>query len=240
MKRLLPVLILLLLPEVSGLRADEAGDARERVLARIGAQAATLKDLTADFEQKSLREGLSKPVLSRGTLRYRIDPKEGAEVLLSITEPEPTFIKVSRSKMETYIPEDKQVEVIDLKDDEAGARAVEATVLLYGRPRAFWEERFEIALTPRDPKASADAPDELVLVPRDEGLRRTLKEIRMGVAPDTGLPVRVKYVYARGEEVTMDFGRVKANTGLKDKDLALDVPRGTEVLRPGGDGEEKP
>lgn len=213
--------------------ADPAAE-REKVLARVAAASAGLKDLKADFEQQSIREGLSKPVLSSGELLYRVDPKDGAAVLLEISKPEKTFIRVTRSRMETYLPEDKQVEIIDLKENEAGARAVDATVLLYGKPREYWEAHFEVAVAP---KAAPADPDELVLVPKDEGLRKTLHEIRMWVASDTALPVKVRYRYARGEEVTMTFKDVKRNPGLRASQLELKYPKDVEILRPGGEEE---
>ncbi len=233
-----PVLSFALLLLTLPLGAEEATvpeAERAQVLQRVAEQCAGIRDLTADFEQRSLREGLTEPVVSRGTLRYRVDAEAGAELLLTITEPEKSFIRVTRLRMETYLPEDGQVEIIDLKEDEAGARAVDATVLLYGKSREYWEAHFDVAVPA---KASADAPDELRLVPKDEDLRRQILEIRMWVAPETALPVRVRYRYARGEEVTMDFGRVKPNTGLKARDLALAYPKDTEILRPGGEPEQ--
>lgn len=206
-----------------------------RVLQRVGEKRAQIRDLTADFEQRSLREGLTSPVVSRGKMLYRVDPQAGAEVLLKVTEPELSFIRVTRQRMETYLPEDAQVEVIDLKDNEAGSRTVDATVLLYGKPLEYWEARFEVAVVV---KASPGAPDELRLIPKDDALRRQILEIRMWVAPETALPVRVRYRYARGEEVTMEFGRVKPNTGLTARDLDLSYPKDTEILRPGGEPEK--
>ena len=223
MRASLPLLLL-----VTALSADETAD-REKVLSRVAGRSAAVKDLRADYEQSSLREGLKKPVVSRGTLLFRADPEEGAVVLLKVSEPETAFIRVTRSKMETYLPEDKQVEVIDLKENEAGAQAVDATVLLYGKPREFWETHYEVSLVEK--KVAGD-PDELVLVPKDPELKKTLLEVRMWVSPEEALPVRVRYRYARGEEVTMTFGRVKPNTGLAARDLALTWPKDTEVLKP--------
>ena len=239
--RLVPSAVLLLLL-IAPLRAEETvKDAlvpeaeRVRVLQRVGEKCAQVRDLTADFEQRSLREGLKEPVVSRGTLLYRVDPQSGAELLLKVTEPEKSFIRVTRLRMETYLPEDRQVEIIDLKEDEAGARAVDATVLLYGKPREYWEAHFEVEVPA---KAGVDDPDELRLVPKDGELRRRILEIRMWVAAETALPVRVRYRYARGEEVTMEFGRVKPNTGLTARDLAPVYPKDTEILRPGGEPEK--
>lgn len=229
---------LLLLLAASAL-ADEKGapppdaDRREEVLARVAGKAAAIQDLKADYEQASLREGRQKPSVSRGTLRYRVDPADGAALLLEVAEPERALIRLTRARMETYLPEDRQVEVVDLKEGEEGSRAVEATVLLYGRPRAFWEERFEVSVPPKE---KPEDPDEIVLVPREKSLRKAVLEVHLWTDPATSLPLKTRYRYARGEEVTMTFGRVKANTGLKAKDLALSWPEGTEVLRPGAEG----
>lgn len=225
MRGLLPAALLI----VASAGAGE--DARERVLARVAGASAAVKDLTADYEQQTLREGLTRPAVSRGSLLYRMDPERGGEVLMKVVEPEKAFIRITASRMETYLPQDAQVEVVDLPPGEAGSHAVEATVLLYGKPRAYWEERFEIAVPD---KAKPEDADEVVLVPRDPALRKTLLEIRMSVPPDRDLPERVRYRYARGEEVTLIFGRLKVNRGLAARDLVVEYPEGTEILRPGG------
>ncbi len=228
----LPLLLVLLLLPVCA----EEKSLKEEVLARVAERSASIRDFQAAFEQRSVREGLSKPVLSSGTLRYRVDPQSGPVVLQKAEKPEPTLIRVARGRMETYVPADATLEIIDLKEGEAGSRAVDATVLLFGKPRSFWDEQYEVALAP---KADAKDPDELILVPRDAGLRKTLPEIRLWVDAKTSLPVRVRYTYARGEEVTLSFSDLKVNQGLKAEDLALEVPKGTEILHP-SDTEEKP
>ncbi|GEM_PF-5276816 len=242
--RTLPLLALL---SLSACAQEEPGPCparpprEEALLARISERSASVRDLQASFVQSALREGLSKPVLSSGTLLYRADPsakgEEGAVLMQKIDKPEPTVIRVTRNRAETYLPEDRTLEIADLTD-KTSSEAMDATLLLYGKSRAFWERHYLLSVPD---KASPEDPDELLFVPKDEGLKKTLLEIRLWVDPETALPLRMRHRLAKGQEISIAFSDLKVNRGLKESDLALEVPVGTEILRPSaGEAQDTP
>ena len=211
-------------------KASPAQTPFEQRLEAIDARAASVQDLTADFQQQKKTPLLKKPLVSKGTVRVK-----GARTRWDTEQPRKTVMTIDSAELRIYYPEQKTVEVYPVA---AGMSRLAASP----RPRlGVIREHFaieEVAAKEIDAGAK-EGEVGMRLVPREEGLKEHVAQVRVLVDAG-GVGRKVEITDADGEVTTMVFTNVRVNTGVKEEGLVLKVPAGTRESRPlsGGSGPE--
>ena len=216
MLKLLPAVVMLtLLPSPAAAQTRPTAEALAQSLQK---RYDRVRDFTADFVHTYRGGILRKQVSERGTMAV----KKPGKMRWTYTAPEKKTFVSDGVKIYSYIPQDRQVIVSDVPDED------EATT-----PALFLAGKGDIA---RDFTASYvdDGPPggwTLKLVPRRA--ERDYDTLILTVDPAT-LQIRVLTTTDRqGGESTFTFTKMKENQGLSDKDFAFRIPRGVDVITDG-------
>lgn len=213
-------------PPETPARAPTAPTFEER-LKQVDAKMGAVQDLRADFEQRKKTPLLKRPLVSKGSLLS----KRG-DVLWTTTEPRKTKMLVTDKHVKIYYPDDKLVEVypIDARFREAAGGPLPRLSRL--------RDRFEITeLNPKELSESA-ATEGLVafkLTPKAEDLRRHLSFVRVLIDERIPCANRIIITDPDGDETELRFSNVKINTGVKDTEIELELPKDVRVSSPMGD-----
>ena len=196
-------------------------DATLKRLDACDAKVATIKDLTATFEQKKFSPLLKKPLVSRGTLRVRGD------TMLWLTEtPELMTMRIDAESLQLLYRNQKSLEVYPIKGKMASMAASPLPRL------ATLREKFDLSV---DPDVKADARPAVLavlLTPKDADLKPFVDKVRVTLDEATGVVRTFELTDPDGERTEITFADPKPNTGLIEADVALDVPPGTKTTRP--------
>jgi outer membrane lipoprotein-sorting protein len=207
------------------LAAQPAPDAAliERLTA-IDAKAATIRDLTAEFEQKKHTALLKEPMVSSGRVRVK-----GSTIRWDTEKPRPSVIHIDEKEVRVYYPEDAALEIYTVDEQ---LRRLTGSPMPRLKPM---QEQFDIAAMPTTQIEGAVADPSLLairLTPKAETLRKHVKEVHVLINPETGLTERLEMLDPEGDRTLIRFLKPRTNTGLDEKDLALKVPSETKISRP--------
>jgi outer membrane lipoprotein-sorting protein len=188
------------------------------------AKAAEIHDLTADFRQEKHTALLKDPVTSAGRVRIK-----GSTIRWDAERPHPCVIHIDEHDIRIYYPEDASVEVY--ASDEQLRRLTASPI-----PRLkTMQEQFDIREMPATEIEGAPTTPGLFairLTPRQEQLRKHVKEVRVLVDSGTGLAERLEMVDPDGDRTLIVFTKPQTNTGLKESDLELHVQPSTKESHP--------
>ena len=198
-------------------RAAPLDDATLNRLDACDAKVAAIKDLTATFEQKKFSPLLKKPLVSRGTIRAKGD----AMLWLSDT-PEPTRLRIDGTSLQLLYVNQKTLEVYPLKGKMASMAASPLPRL------ATLREKFDLSADPHAKPGTL----AVLLTPKDAELKQFVDTVRVTLDEAAGVVRIFELTDPDGERTEITFTDPKPNTGLTEKDLALDVPPGTKTTRP--------
>lgn len=191
----------------------------------IDARAGRVADLTGQFRQEKFTALLKKPLVSTGRIRMK-----GSVVRWDTESPEPSVLYSDGREIRMYYPRQSTVEIypIDSRISDLAASPLPRLALL--------REHFKIESLP-----SKDTGDEerdqtkfvnLKLTPTDAFLIEHLDEVRVALDVASACVERVEMFDADGDRTLIRFTHLKADTGIREGDLALDLPSGTKVSRP--------
>jgi outer membrane lipoprotein carrier protein len=177
-----------------------------------------IRDFSADFTHTYRGGVLRTQTREHGTVRV----KKPSRMRWIYTGPEKKEFVSDGSKVYSYIPQDRQVIVTDVPDDN---QAATPALFLAGKGdivRDFTASYVE------SPIAGALA---LKLTPRKT--EPDYEYFVVGVDPAT-LQIRGLTTKDRqGGESTLTFTNLKENTGISDKEFAFRIPRGVDVVTDG-------
>lgn len=196
----------------------------ENSLKEADAKAATITDLSARFEQTKKTAMLRRPLVSSGTVKIK-----GTTTRWDTHRPQVSAMRTDESQIRVYYPEQKTLEAFDV---DASMRRITATPLPRLEPirEAFSVHRANVG--DLGVVLGAERYLGVLLVPREESLRKHVERVRVVIERATGCAAVVEIVDADGDTTTIVFTEVKTNTGLADADLNLTVPEGTTIVRP--------
>jgi outer membrane lipoprotein-sorting protein len=220
--------ILLLLALAAGARAQDdlsplpAGLAPR--LEDIDRRAAEVKDLRAEFEQTRTSPLIRTPMKSSGTLVVR-----GDRVRWDTRKPHASVMTIGGGEIRIHYPEERVLEVYEAKGDLrelTGSPLPKLDVL---------RKSFTIAAA----EASALGGDAerhvaLELTPRSGELRQNVTRVRVLVDERTACLAVMEMTDPDGDVTRLEFKNVRINAGVKDSELELRVPDGTETVHPAG------
>ena len=208
-------------------------DALERFnkrLEEVDGAVGKVVDVRARFEQRRQTALLKRPMVSRGEMIAR-----GASVRWETREPRRSTMTVGTSgegggsEIRMYYPDDRLVEVY-----EGGAK--EKGLMGAILPRlAELRARFELsALAVKEMGGAEDNPRLLAvaLEPREEGVRRHVRSVRVLIDGSIPAAIRVVVVDAQGETTDISFADVRVNTGVTREEVELRAPGDVRVSYP--------
>lgn len=224
--------VLLMVSASQAQEAPQSGATREtppvedagliKRLEAIDARGAAITDLTANFEQIKHTPLLKKPLVSSGTLRVK-----GSVVRWETTKPEPSTMRIDERELRIFYPKQSVVEAYPIAAD---MRRMTASPL--PRLAAIRSEFFisGVDVKELDPAASNDGAIGMLLTPKSDSLKEHVATVRVLIDIASACATRVEITDPDGERTEIVFSRMRTNTGLKDSDLALEVPSGVKVV----------
>lgn len=181
----------------------------------IDRRAAGIEAVEARFTERRYTALLRAPMESSGTIRAI-----AGVVRWDTTTPARSSTIITESEVRIFYPEDPLLEVWEVSS-RVGQLASSPI------PRiAALRDLFEIALVGGTPGVVT-----LRLTPLDPRAREHLDYIRLEIDRATAVVMRVEIGMVDGDRTEIVLDRVKLNTGLTKKDLALEIPPDTQVVR---------
>jgi outer membrane lipoprotein carrier protein len=218
--RLFPVaLCLCLLPSApSPVGAQTATRSAQQLAQELQTKYDGIRDFTADFVHAYEGGALRKQITERGHLII----KKPGKMRWDYAAPDQKVFVSDGLKMYSYIPQDKQVIVSSVPQDD---QAATPTLFLAGKGSLVRD--FTPSLVPVPKGLPADSL-ALKLVPKTP--QREYDWLVLVVDPST-LDFRgLVTVDAQGGISTFSFANLKVNTNPADKEFAFKIPRGVDVV----------
>ncbi|HEU5093014.1 MAG TPA: outer membrane lipoprotein carrier protein LolA [Nitrospira sp.] len=193
------------------------------VVKQLQARYEKMKDMQADFSQKTRIEGFERPVTSAG----KVYIKKPGRLRWDYLDPAIEQIYVNQDDVKVYVPEHKQVLVGKLTQMAASKAPLE---LLQGAAKL--DESFEIEPTPGKDRGVGGLP-LITLIPKTKEQESTqnLQKIIVEVFPKTYFIRTVSLHEISGNVAVFEFSNLKPNLGLGNEVFDFKTPSDAEVVR---------
>jgi len=175
-------------------------------------------DFTADFVHAYAGGALRKQITERG----RLIVKKPGKMRWEYAAPDEKLFVSDGLKMYSYIPQDKQVIVSNVPQDD---EATTPTLFLAGKGNLVRDFTPSLAPVPTGMPADSEA---LKLVPKSP--QRDYDWLVLVVDPATHDFRGLVTADAQGGISTFSFHNLKINTNPADKEFAFKIPRGVDVV----------
>ena len=189
----------------------------------VDAKAASISDLSADFEQKKFTPLLKKPMISSGTVLAK-----GAAMLWTTRAPEPTVMRVDERELSIYYQNQKTVEIYPISGQMAQMAASPVPRL------AALLEHFSFAPAGEDEFGEKVDAGRLALrmVPTDPAIREHVDKVTVLIDTERGFILAFTLIDADAERTEIRFSNVRINTKLDEAQLKLRLPAGVKTVHP--------
>ena len=208
------LLACVLATEVAAQSSSPAADLAQALQKKYG----TIRDFSTDFVHTYKGGVLRKQLTEKGRLLI----KKPGKMRWMYTAPEEKLFVSDGLKIYSYIPQDKQVIVTSVpQDDTAGSPAL----FLTGKGDLIRDFTASIGDVP---KGSVPGTRALKLVPRKP---QQDYDWLVLLVDSTALTLRgMVTVDAQGGTSVFTFNNLKENVGINDKDFVFQMPRGVDVV----------
>lgn len=204
-------------------------------LENLAQQRDPITTYAADFRQEKFTPLLREPIKSTGRVRIAEgialgdnasggDTSGGGGVSRWDTEaPYASTMLIAHGELKLHYPEQQSLEIYELGDrlDALAASPVPDLAVL--------RENFEIDSSGW---TKGNQLLSLTLLPKSDAMRDALEEITVDIDPALGSMRRLSMTDLDGETTVMHFENIQLNLDLDPADLELDVPEGTQIIRP--------
>ena len=177
-----------------------------------------IKDFSAEFTHSYRGGVLKKEIVERG----RLIVKKPGKMRWQYTAPEQKLFVSDGVKMYSYLPQDKQVIVTSIPQDD---QITTPTMFLAGKGNLTRDFTASIVEPPAGAPAGTRA---LKLVPKSS--QREYDWLLLEVAPQTLQLRGLVTSDAQGGLSSFSFTNLKENTDVADKEFAFTIPRGVDVV----------
>jgi outer membrane lipoprotein carrier protein len=193
------------------------------VVKQLQARYEKMKDMQADFSQKTRIEGFERPVTSAG----KVYIKKPGRLRWDYLDPAIEQIYVNQDDVKVYVPEHKQVLVGKLTQMAASKAPLE---LLQGAAKL--DESFEIEPTTGKDRGMGGTP-LITLIPKakEQESTQNLQKIIVEVFPKTYFIRTVSLHETSGNVAVFEFSNLKPNLGLGNEVFDFKTPSDVEVVR---------
>jgi len=222
--------ILAMLPGIGSARAASAtapavtDTALLAQLEKVDAHAASVRDISAKFEQSKFTPMLKKPLVSKGTIRAA-----GSCMVWDTVAPTQTIMRIDGASAAIYYPQEKLEEIYPVTG-QLGALAVSPLPRLERLKKYFnfsADDGKDLGV------ASGDSAHLAVrLTPIEESLREHVDHVRVLLDVESGLMIRCEITDSDGDRSLMSFSDVRINTNVSEEQMTLRVPVDVKVVRP--------
>jgi outer membrane lipoprotein carrier protein len=208
--------VLLTVPATNVMQAAQAQPA-EALAKELQQKYDKVRDFSADFVQ-TYRGGVLRQT---ATERGRLTVKKPGKMRWEYRDPERKLFVSDGHKLYSYVPEDRQVLVSDVPDDDHAT-----TPALFLAGKGSLTRDFIVSYAKAD-----EAPSSTTVLKLSP--RKTEPEydwLMLAIDPAT-LQIRMLItVDAQGGRSTFTLTNLKENVGVADKEFAFSIPRGVEVI----------
>ena len=193
------------------------------VVKQLQARYEKMKDLQADFSQKTKIEGFERPVTSAG----KVYIKKPGRLRWDYLDPAIEQIYVNQDDVKVFVPEHRQVLVGKLTQMAASKAPLE---LLQGAAKL--NESFEIEPTTGKDRGAGGIP-LITLIPKakEQESTQNLQKIIVEVFPKTYFIRTVSLHEISGNVAVFEFSNLKPNLGLGNEVFDFKTPPDAEVVR---------
>jgi outer membrane lipoprotein carrier protein len=216
MRFLIAALVLSLAPASAGAQGRPAPEALARSLQQ---RYQGIRDFSADFVH-TYRGGVLK---TKAVERGRVSIKKPGKMRWEYVSPEKKQFVSDGRKIYSYIPQDRQVIVMDVP---AGNAATTPALFLAGKGDIVRD------FVPSYVDRPATSGYALKLVPRTP--EREYESLVVVVDPASMQIRSLATMDHQGGESTLTFSNMKENRGLADNEFVFRIPRGVDVITDGG------
>lgn len=211
---------------MAGLTADAASPATHPVPAAASAALARFHQAQQGIDSLKLTvletrvlPLLAKPEVLRGSLIV-----DRGQLRLDYREPEPRSYVLKDGKLTGWIPSQKRVEQADVSRRLSRLKKLFAL----GQPVEELAKDFEIAVAAGNELAGTD---EILLIPRSKRVARRVREVRLWLDREIGLPKRIEYTTGDGNRISYDLSGVQINPAVAAATFELSYPADAKVVR---------
>lgn len=202
----------------------------EQVMAKVEQAQKALETLRADIAHTRQILLLEVKETMSGRLLFKAAPKECKKLLITFTKPEKQMNLIEGNKVTVYTPSKKQAEEYEL--DKATSGKVKAFGIGFMESAAVAKKDFDITLLGHEAlDGTPTAKIEMKPKPgRDSG---PYDKVVIWFETERWVPLMIKLFESDGEVITViRLTKVELNKRIRDWELKLKLPRGTEVIRP--------
>jgi outer membrane lipoprotein-sorting protein len=198
------------------------------VLARMDRAAASFKDMTADVRWMQHTAAINQDAVDTGTILLKRS-KHDIRMRVEFTSPDRKSVALQGHKLEIYYPNRNEVE----EYDTGKYREMLDQFLLIGFGMSGTELAASYTVKVLGSEAVAGQPAvQLELIPKSAEMLKNLKKLEMWIADTNVYPVQQKFYLPGGDYRLVTYTNVKVNSGLRDTDLALKLPKDVKRVTP--------
>ena len=219
----------ILLVLTSALAAATANpESLETILARMDRAAASFKDMSADVRWLQHTAAINQDAVDTGTILLKRS-KHDIRMKVEFTAPDRKSVALQGHKLEIYYPNTNTVE----EYDTGKYREMLEQFLLIGFGTSGKELAAAYTMKVLGNETVVDQPTtRLELIPKSAEMLKNLKKLEMWIADTNVYPVQQKFYLLGGDYRLVTYTNVKVNTGLRDADLALKLPKDVKRVTP--------
>jgi outer membrane lipoprotein-sorting protein len=200
----------------------------ENVLARMDRAAASFKDMSADVRWMQHTAAINQDAVDIGAILLKRS-KHDIRMRVEFTSPDRKSVALQGHKLEIYYPNRNEVE----EYDTGKYREMLDQFLLIGFGMSGKELAASYTVKVLGSEAVAGQPAvQLELIPKSAETLKNLKKLEMWIADTNVYPVQQKFYLPGGDYRLVTYTNVKVNTGLRDADLALTLPKDVKRVTP--------
>jgi len=214
---------------VVGLAAASLGlaDSLEEVLARMDRAAKDFRSVTASVKKIDFTAVLNESTTSAGSLAMR-RTKNGNEVLVKFSEPDPYVLHLSGHIARKYSPRANTVE--DYPSNKLAA-AEKMMLLGFGVSASDLRKDYDIKLIVAENVGSVHAT-RIELTPKSADVRKNYAEkIELWIDGQAN-KIQEKWSTPSKDYYQVTYSDLKVNLALPDSAFELNLPPGVKVLHP--------
>ena len=220
-----PAILLVL---TSALVAATGNPELETVLARMDRAAASFKDMSADVRWVQHTAAINQDAVDIGTILLKRS-KRDIRMRVEFTAPDRKSLALQGHKLEIYYPNTNTVE----EYDTGKYKQMLDQFLLIGFGTTGKELAPAYTMKVLGSETVAGQPTtHLELIPKSPEMLKNLKKLEMWISDTNGYPVQQKFYLLGGDYRLVTYTNVKINTGLRDADLKLKLPKDVKRVSP--------
>lgn len=205
---------------LSSLAAPVSVDpAVKAVLTRFETAQRGVKSLRVNVVETRTLALLAKPEVLRGQLTVN-----NGRLRFEYREPEPRTYVLKEGRLTGWLPKQNRVEEANVSKRVGRIKRLFAL----GQDPSELVKDFTVALMPT---SSLVGTDELVMVPTSRRVQKRIKEVRLWVDKEIGLPKQMQYVTGDGNQVAYLLSGLQLNPVVPDSTFDLQIPAGAKVVK---------